>query len=470
MSKRIISSNKISKTYKITTNNLKSSDGNIQLSTIDSQSLCTCGKWRTDTHSTYNRTIQTNLKSDEYCTCDDAIDTRNKSLSNCNKRYTNHTLESNNLNYHQNFIEDNNNYDSINKYCTCDERALLNSETENLSKSKSKYLLKEKHKRYNNNAQLCICGKSAQERNMDINFNTINYSSSNNDVPIQTTDFSEDKQIKKRIKKISKERKEIREEVHTEIESEINWTEDLYIQVIERIQYLAAEPPDLSVQFLNDLIINRTIDNTPIKILIPVPDNYIQKQANLEVISNIKKEEDKNINENIYPENVDILNISKAYSIPIPSFNNLKIENNEMFILSKQSINNLLIEQYSLFCKGEKKNLKKQNNTLNINNSKKMWKGPIKIVKTNKLEIEDNNKDWNSLIKKESADKFEVEKKNKENYRNDNLDKKKHELEFKNSRKLFKKIDISNNNEITLLNKEKNIIKNTPTEITLNLK
>ena len=69
------------------------------------------------------------------------------------------------------------------------------------------------------------------------------------------------------------------------------WSGDNYIQVIERLQYLSAEPPELRVQFLNDLMINRTIDREPINILIPIPDNYIQKQGVFEVIS----EEDRKI-------------------------------------------------------------------------------------------------------------------------------------------------------------------------------
>ena len=71
------------------------------------------------------------------------------------------------------------------------------------------------------------------------------------------------------------------------------WTGDIFIQVIERLQYLAMEPPELSVQFMNDMMINPTINFTPIRVLLPIPDNYIQKQAILEVRSKEEKEEEK---------------------------------------------------------------------------------------------------------------------------------------------------------------------------------
>ena len=87
-------------------------------------------------------------------------------------------------------------------------------------------------------------------------------------------------------------------------------------------------------------MIDRTLDNKPIHILIPVPENFIQKQGEFEVLS-----EQKNLADNLCPENVDLLNISNAYSIQVPSFNNLEIENSEMFIQAqkKNGINNRVI-------------------------------------------------------------------------------------------------------------------------------
>ena len=81
MSKKINTNQKIYSTNRIISN-VESSTGNFQQRSTDNQSICTCGKWRTDTHSTYG-TIQTNLKSEGYCTCDEGKDI---SSCNCNKK------------------------------------------------------------------------------------------------------------------------------------------------------------------------------------------------------------------------------------------------------------------------------------------------------------------------------------------------------------------------------------------------
>ena len=175
------------------------------------------------------------------------------------------------------------------------------------------------------------------------------------------------------------------------------------------------------------------MDNKPIQVLIPIPENFIQKQGELEVLSDQKNKED-----NLCPENVDLLNISNAYSILVPSFNNLEIENSEMFIQSTKPI--LSTEQYSLYCQGEKKELKIENYNLDINTTGKMWSGPLKPIRTNKLGIDEEEViDWNNLVKKENVEKFEVEK-NIKYYR-------------------FKKIELGDN-EVILLKATKRVLKN----------
>ena len=67
MSRQIVSGKKVS--YKIV-NTLESSAGNILRGSTDNQSICTCGKFRSDTHSTYNGTIQTKVKNKKYNTGD----------------------------------------------------------------------------------------------------------------------------------------------------------------------------------------------------------------------------------------------------------------------------------------------------------------------------------------------------------------------------------------------------------------
>ena len=221
--------------------------------------------------------------------------------------------------------------------------------------------------------------------------------------------IEEEKKIREEQTLIQKE--EIIESKITQINQKkeiITWTGEIFIQIIERLQYLAAEPPLLHVQFLNDVIIDRTLDNRPIQVLIPIPENFIQKQGEIQVLSEQKDKE-----EELCPENVELLNISKAYSIQVPAFNNLEIENSEMFIQSQPKELILFMEQYSLFCKGESKPpLQIENYAWDISSTGKMWSGPIKPVRTNKLDIEEEEKkeDWNNLVKKENVEKFEFEK------------------------------------------------------------
>ena len=460
MSKQIISTNRISKSYKIV-KNTESSNANIQQGNADNQNLCTCGKWKRDTHSTYNGTMKTNLKSDEFCTCDEGKDA---SLCNCYKINTNATANKTISTNSQNiYIQDNIDY------CTCDEKQIFS-----LTSEKDKNILTEEENLVNNaninttsninintninQQKVCTCGKHDLE---------INMTTSNNELPIQTTDYDERTKKEKKVEinkvsKIKQTRSEIREEVHNEVEErqeEISWSGDVFIQVIERLQYLAAEPPEISVQFLNDLMINRTIDNKPIKVLIPIPDNFIQKQCDLKVLSTEKQESKEDKGENICPENVELLNISHAYSIPVPSFNNLEIEKTEMFISSKPKTI-LLKEQYSLYCRGEKKdNLKIENyDAWDISASERMWSGPIQPVRTNKLEIEGPD-GWDNLIQKETAENMEFGKTMKQKQINLNdLNTDKFDLYFKDNGKTFKIINIGDNEFITL-KAEKRLLK-----------
>ena len=168
MSKQIISNQKISKTYKISQtseqyssnpkptkiiskqnyirNTLESSGGQNQQRSTDNQSICTCGKWRTETYSTYNGTIQTNLKSEENCTCDENKDL---SLCNCYKKNTNKiSRKTQSYNSHNILIQDNSNSNSN-----------INTNT-NIN--------------INLNKKVCICGKGDHEAEI------INTAASNN--------------------------------------------------------------------------------------------------------------------------------------------------------------------------------------------------------------------------------------------------------------------------------------------------
>ena len=347
MSKQIISNQKITRSYKISKtseqyssnpkpettkiiskhnyirNTIESSGGNNQQRSTDNQSICTCGKWKTETFSAYNGTIPTNIKSDENLTCDEGKD---MSLCNCYKKHTNKLSRKTQSDNSQNIlIQDNNK-------CTCGEGHIVQTSEEhekNITTNTTRdiNIINTNVLNLNINKKVCICGKGDHEAEI------INTTASNNEFQVETIE-TKDEEDKEKIENEQKffNKEILIQSISNEKREALSWTGDIYIQIIERLQYLAAEPPLLTVQFLNDIMIDRTLDNKPIHILIPVPENFIQKQGEFEVLS-----EQKNREDNLCPENVDLLNISNAYSIQVPSFNNLEIENSEMFIQARKS-------------------------------------------------------------------------------------------------------------------------------------
>ena len=424
----------------------------LQQRSVYSHNRCTCGKWGTDTNKTY--------VTSEYCTCDDAKDGSVGCTCykrNTNKTTFNKTMSSNDQNI---FIQEGNSSD----YCNCD---CGREERQIFSNANSDYNLNVRNVLTDEDMNMCTCGQKTTLQSSDYkdynknqrqgtttsnvvtrikkierkeysnpnNMNNVHYSTnivttSYNEIPmqttIQTTDY-EDKEVNVVNKSVIEEkekiiiREKIREQVRREFAEEIEnvealWSGDNYIQVIERLQYLSAEPPELRVQFLNDLMINRTIDREPINILIPIPDNYIQKQGVFEVISEKKekKEEEKDLNEDLCPENVDLLNISHAYSIPVPSFNNLEIENDDMFIAGipkpEEKPVDYTIEASSLYYKGnEVEPFVIENYAWDINPSERSWTGDMRAVRINKLGIESNKRDWNALVDAELASQLDLE-------------------------------------------------------------
>ena len=294
--------------------------------------------------------------------------------------------------------------------------------------------------------------QNANQKYMQTSLNQ-NITTSYNELPIQTTDFEErGKEEKRQLNQV--EVNEVNETNEININNQINqefniqrnikesqevenlWTGENYVQVIERMQFLITDPPELSVQFLNDMMINKTENNNPIQVLLPIPDNYIQKQQELAVIADEKdkviseeSEDEQEVlrnkllaNEDLCPENVDLLNISHAYSTPVPSFNNLEIENSEIFvpgieksdneISSLPTQENFSIENYSLSCFANgKQPLIIENYGLGIDPSERSWSGNMKLVRINKLKIEVPTKpSWNDLIQEELTSKLDFEK------------------------------------------------------------
>ena len=213
----------------------------------------------------------------------------------------------------------------------------------NISKSK-KQNLKKKINIYTNEEKHLMSTLSE-------NVNSVNTTISNNSLQVQITESDDN------------EKNETREGIYWNLS-------DLFIQVMERLQYLAAEPPQLYVQFPTDLMIERTINNNPIRILIPIPDNYIQQQDHFEVIA---KEVEK--------------------------------------VKTQAKFGYLAKDQFEMFIKDKKIEIKQplvqENHNLNIPSSQRMWKGPILPVKTNKIIIQDAVRNWNNLTKQEKVKNLE---------------------------------------------------------------
>jgi len=473
--------------YKITT--LESSIGTAHLRNTNDQSICSCGKLRGDDACGYN-TIQIS----EYCTCDEGKD-NSSAGNNYNKNSKSSRLNNQNI-YIQDNIEyctcdqvkedEKKGFSSSGpeygqsmpmvftdeeiangvymkkKVCTCDKnRANKNSQNfvgNQINKNLKNPKNKDENEFEENNQNIYEFKQSKMSQNETINKNYMNSSdkknltTSYNELPIQTTDYEDkEKEIKRNVK-IKHEinevnetneiniKKKINQEINTEEydeneETQISWSGENYTQVIERMQFLVRGTPQLSVQFLNDMIINATEKKGPIHILLRIPDFHVVKQDDLEIIST---EEDKlkmkkkeidveqevlrnkvNLNEELCPENVDLLNISHAYSTAVPSFNDLDIKAEAIFIpgvpksegeaIVQESNDIYSIENYTLSCFSNGKPLVIENHGLNIKPSERSWLGKMKLIRNNKINIGHPTKpSWNEIIQKELVSKLNV--------------------------------------------------------------
>ena len=131
-------------------NNLDSSIGSLQRSSANSQSIGAYGsKWKTNTNSTYNKTIKTNLTGEGYCTCDDAKESSNGCT--CYKRNTNNTLNKTLGSNDQNiYIQEGSSTD----YCNCDEKKIFSNSNSEYNENTHNVLT---HEELNMN-NYCTCG------------------------------------------------------------------------------------------------------------------------------------------------------------------------------------------------------------------------------------------------------------------------------------------------------------------------
>jgi hypothetical protein len=349
-----------------------------------SQEKCTCGQWETDTYKVHYATKSMN--NSNYFNGEDGKDMSNRYTGY--KKNTNKTINSNDKNI---FIQECNNSEYGSSAGAKEKQYFSITKSENSLDALNEYT--------DEDINLCTCGQNttiqtkSSEKNdykSKVGTNKLRYSSNleniSNEFPIKTTDYEEkETNISSEIiinKKLIKEK--IWEEIKRKEEKEgIEWSGENYIQVIERLQYLVEPPPQLRVQFINDMMINRTLVHDPIKILIPIPDNFMQKQAVLEVLAEKKEEKKEEKVEEICPENVDILNIEKECS-KVHTFDDLKIEKEELYvegIEEKEQIEPFVIENYSW----------------HIDPSERMWSGDMKLIRINKLNIEKTPKQFNNI-------------------------------------------------------------------------
>ena len=387
--------------YKV--NTYDSNLGSFNQRKLANQGKYVSNQFNTNSLSSYNKaTIETNLSSNEGCTCEDF---REKSAGYNNKTYKGQSRAINSKNI---LIQEG----SSSEYCNYTSKGGKNI--------------------YNNYTL------DYDERNSNQIYDKVKSVNQITDIEI----------IKKQmIEKIKSE--------EAKNGGAISWDgKNTFIQVIERMQFLAAQPPKLCIQFLNDMMIRGTVDNEPIQVLIPIQDNYIQKQGALEVLSLLKGSREET-NLDLIPENVDVLNISHAYSIPIPTFENLDIAKEEIQIKGTETM-----EEESPV---EENNYNIENRTLEIAAGERIWAYAVKPMKDKKINIEACKTDWNSEVKEEPVSKLEIEgvkdeieeEEEEEEKKVPELETMRFDLNYEENKKRFKTIEIGDRSIVLLRKRRK---------------
>ena len=105
--------------------------------------------------------------------------------------------------------------------------------------------------------------------------------------------------------------------------SKADWNKRCVDQNNENLQIIAPEKPQLIAQCVQEMqVIQKPM---PVQILLPIEYNEIDYPLGLEIYG--KKKEEKKVL--ICPENIENLNVSKAYSTIVPQFENLNISKTE---------------------------------------------------------------------------------------------------------------------------------------------
>ena len=189
----------------------------------------------------------------------------------------------------------------------------------------------------------------------------------------------------------------IQQENKTKIEtSKIKqWNKKCVGQNNENIQILAAEKPELLIQCVQDIKVIQ--EPKPVQVLMPIVPNEIDYPLGLEIYGKEKKVL-------ICPENVENLNVSKAYSKIEHEFEDLNIDQNEKVycerkpnkvkkVKKEKYDKELEIENGEMFVKGEKvfnkSNEMELTTKMNVAGKQKLqWNETNEAIKTTKMNIE----------------------------------------------------------------------------------
>ena len=170
-----------------------------------------------------------------------------------------------------------------------------------------------------------------------------------------------------------------------------NWNKRCVGQNNENLQIIAAEKPELLMQCVQDIKVIQ--EPRPVQILLPIVPNEIDYPLGLEIYGKEKKVF-------ICPENVENLNVSKAYSKIEPHFENLNIVQTVPVHCEKEITkkierydNNLTMENGEMFVKGQK-DFNKNNSVelttkMNVKGKQKLtWNDTNEAIKTTKMNID----------------------------------------------------------------------------------
>ncbi len=173
------------------------------------------------------------------------------------------------------------------------------------------------------------------------------------------------------------------------------WNKKCVGQNNENIQILAAEKPELLIQCVQDIKVIQ--EPKPVQVLMPIVPNEIDYPLGLEIYGKEKKVL-------ICPENVENLNVSKAYSKIEHEFEDLNIDQNEKVycerkpnkvkkVKKEKYDKELEIENGEMFVKGEKvfnkSNEMELTTKMNVAGKQKLqWNETNEAIKTTKMNIE----------------------------------------------------------------------------------